>query len=117
MTTLEQLFRFVISGLEWAEVSYMVVGSFASTYHGLPRATLDRRTPAELFGKRVYLATAEDTILSKLEWAKASSSERQLRDVAEILDCQGEELDFEYLERGLEELGLEEAFRQARGPW
>lgn len=179
-------FARVIEGLQQARVDYMVLGSFASTYHGIPRTTRDldivcqldgatlpdllARFPAEdgfyvsheaakeavrrrgmfnivhaasgwkvdiiikknrpfsqteferrlgvrLLDQNVFVASAEDTILTKLEWAKDSLSERQLRDVSEILDVQAQALDHEYLARGLAELGLEEVMARARGPW
>lgn len=81
------------------------------------RREFERRVKVELLGKSAYLATAEDTILSKLEWAKDSFSERQLRDVAEVLDLQGEKLDHAYLNEGIAELGLESVMARVKGPW
>lgn len=43
---------------------------------------LGRRLPAELLGTKAFVATAEDTIIAKLEWARSGESERQLRDVS-----------------------------------
>ena len=54
---------------------------------------LARRREAVIGGTRVMVATPEDVILSKLEWAKASGSERQLEDVAGILAVSGAALD------------------------
>lgn len=65
-----------------------------------------RRTPARLLGTEVYIATPEDTILSKLEWSAASGSERQLRDVAGVLAVKRGELDLAYIERWATELGV-----------
>jgi hypothetical protein len=45
---------------------------------------LQRRSIETIVGVDAPTATAEDTIIAKLEWAKAGSSERQLRDVAGI---------------------------------
>ena len=63
------------------------------------------------------MSTAEDTVLAKLEWAKSSGSQRQLRDVAEILDIQGERIDRDYIQAGLKELDLEAVMDSAQGPW
>lgn len=41
-----------------------------------------RRTPTRILGIEVPIATAEDTIIAKLEWAKLGASDRQLEDVA-----------------------------------
>jgi hypothetical protein len=77
-------------------------------------AELARRQPAELLGTRTYVATAEDSIISKLEWAKQGGSTRQLRDVAGILEMRGDKLDLEYLERWIRELALETEWARAR---
>jgi hypothetical protein len=52
------------------------------------------------------MVTAEALIIAKLEWAKLGDSERQLRDVAEILAIQGEGLDQAYLEGWIVRLDL-----------
>jgi hypothetical protein len=75
---------------------------------------LARRRIATLFGMQVPMATAEDTILAKLEWAHAGSSERQLDDVAGILDVRGNELDLAYIERWLDELGVRDLWDRVR---
>ena len=72
------------------------------------RSELERRAPARVLGVDVFVASAEDTILSKLEWAKLGESERQLRDVHGILEVKGESLDRAYIERWLDDLGVRE---------
>jgi len=74
----------------------------------------ERRREADMLGTRLYIASAEDVILSKLEWAKMSSSERQVNDVAGILRTQGDALDLEYVERWIAALGLENQWTQAK---
>ena len=49
------------------------------------RAELARRIRVDLFGTAAWLASPEDTIIAKLEWATASGSDQQLRDVAGML--------------------------------
>jgi hypothetical protein len=49
---------------------------------------LRRREPGQLGRPKVDFATAEDTILSKLEWAKLGDSERQYGDAVGILQIQ-----------------------------
>ncbi len=56
-----------------------------------------RREPARIEELDLFVATAEDTVLTKLEWAKKSGSELQLRDVQGILDVRGDELDRGYI--------------------
>ncbi len=74
----------------------------------------ERRRQANVLGTRLYVASAEDVILSKLEWAKMSGSERQINDVAGILRTQADELDLAYVERWIAEFGLESHWTQAR---
>lgn len=74
----------------------------------------ERRLTVPVFGRSTPVATAEDTILAKLEWAKAGESERQLRDVARIVAVSGEMLDMRYIEEWIAELDLEDAWSRAR---
>jgi hypothetical protein len=52
-----------------------------------------RRRQITLEGLELCTASAEDVILSKLEWAKRSQSHRQVEDVAAILRSRGDVLD------------------------
>lgn len=172
----------VVDALSTAGVDYMVTGSIAASFHGLPRSTQDidlvveggedqllhfarilsdegfyvspdavreavrergqfnvidrrtawkvdlilrkdrafsetefsRRTRADALGISLWLATAEDVILSKLEWATLTGSERQIEDVVGILRAQGEELEDGYLRRWIHELGLDGPWERAR---
>jgi hypothetical protein len=74
-----------------------------------------RRQAADLLGTPGTIASAEDLVIAKLEWAVASESERQLRDVAGILAAAGEEFDEDYVERWVDALGLAETWRDVRG--
>src|SRR5947199_237143 len=169
-------FELIVGASERAGLPHMLVGSFASGIHGIPRATHDldivlepasrplsrflellsdedvyvdarvaqeelqrrgqfnvidrsstwkadliflkptpfgrsefqRRIPRTVLGITAFVATAEDTILAKLEWAKIGQSEQQLRDVRGIVSVQGDELDRAYVDRWLDELGVRE---------
>lgn len=79
------------------------------------REELDRRIPVRLLGTDTHVATAEDTIIAKLEWATAGESERQLRDVAAILSVNDATLDHPYLERWISALDLVEVWGRAKG--
>jgi hypothetical protein len=67
---------------------------------------LRRRSVQRVVDIEVPTATSEDTIIAKLEWAKAGGSERQLRDVARIVAVQGDRLDRAYVERWVDDLGI-----------
>ena len=67
----------------------------------------ERRRLLALLGVEVFMASAEDTIIAKLEWSKLSGgSERQRRDIAGMLATVGDDLDRGYIERWLNELDL-----------
>ena len=74
----------------------------------------DRREPAEMDGLTFVVASAEDVLISKLEWLKMGESERQLNDAAGIIRIQGGRLDIAYVERWIESLGLQEQWLRAR---
>jgi hypothetical protein len=69
-----------------------------------------RREPADLLGTDGFVATAEDVVLSKLEWAAQSGSDRQVRDAAGIVAVD-EALDRTYIARWAVVLGVSEAWR------
>ncbi len=77
---------------------------------------LRRRQDAELSpGVRVALASPEDTILSKLEWAnKAGRSEKQIDDAAGVLAV-NPGLDRRYVEKWGRELGVLDLWREISG--
>lgn len=177
----EDVFRRVTTAFEQIQIPYMLTGSFASAYHGEPRATQDidlvidatveqvrkladilpssayyfdiddavdsvkrqsmfniidlatgwkvdlillKRSPFELekFRRRLqvdyngislFIATAEDIVVSKLEWSRAGESERQLRDVAGILKIRSD-LDRTYIEHWVKTLDLAAQWAAAR---
>jgi hypothetical protein len=181
MTT-ENIFRRIVEILGSTGIPYMVTGSFASSYHGVPRATQDidlvvaptetqlqdlvrllpeteyyvseeaaldalrhetqfnvidfatgwkvdliirksrafsraefeRREAVDFLGTRLFLASAEDVLLAKLEWAKIGQSMRQLEDCANLLRVRSADLDRTYIERWVAQLGLEEQWGAAR---
>lgn len=72
------------------------------------REEFSRRQETRFLGQSRWFASAEDVILSKLEWAKMGNSERQFRDALNIAKVQRECLDRAYLERWSKVLGVEE---------
>ncbi len=181
MTT-EDIFRRILEALRGAGVPYMLTGSFAASYHGVPRATQDidiviaptaiqirqlvrllpdtefyiseeaalealaregqfnvidfetgwkidliirksrpfshtefeRRSAVDLFGLQVFIASAEDVLLAKLEWAKTGRSLRQLEDCGNIIRAHWDELDRRYVEHWVTQLVLQAQWEQAR---
>ncbi len=78
------------------------------------REELSRRTVADLLGTPAAIATVEDLIIAKLEWAAATGSDRQLADVASLVQIDRESLDVDYIDRWTAALGLREAWRAQR---
>jgi hypothetical protein len=78
------------------------------------RSEFERRRTVDLPTGRISMATAEDTILAKLEWALLGESQRQLRDVAGIVGVSGPDLDLTYLDRWARELGVWEDWERLR---
>jgi hypothetical protein len=129
--TPEQVIQRIAGLLDTAGIPYMLTGSFASGFYGSPRASqdidlivrksrpfsvteFDRRTQTEFAAATIYVATAEDVLIAKLEWAKLSESERQLEDAGGIIRMQGQELDLGYVERWVQELDLSEQWARAK---
>jgi len=70
-----------------------------------------RRVTGSILGLQVQVVSAEDAVLSKLEWARQSKSERQFRDALGIFMVRRDEIDREYLLKWAHELNLEEQLR------
>jgi hypothetical protein len=60
------------------------------------------------------VASPEDIIIAKLEWAKLGHSQRQIEDAAAVLRVQSETLDKTYLEKWISELQLNDQWDLAR---
>jgi hypothetical protein len=71
-----------------------------------------RRTPFNFGNKLCFFASPEDTILSKLVWAKESESEKQLRDALGVAKIQREKLDYEYLKKWSKILNVQEELQK-----
>jgi hypothetical protein len=178
--TVASLLRVVKDLLDASQIPYMLVGSFASSFHGEPRSTNDldividpspstleellrripegfyvdpdvardallhrsmfnvidpesgwkidlivrkargfsveelaRRGRASIDGVDVFVASAEDTVISKLEWAKEGGSERQIDDVRRLLRIRQPDLDAAYIAKWVAALALEPQWADA----
>jgi hypothetical protein len=177
-----QVLRRISAVLESNQIPYMIVGSFASSFHGALRSTADvdividadlqqlqkltdylrgaqyyvvaedafealrqrsmfniidltvswkidfifikprafsreefrRRVPVDYESIPLFIASKEDTVISKLEWAKLAKSARQLDDSAILLRKNWKSLDHPYLAKWINELGLTSQWDDAR---
>jgi hypothetical protein len=73
-----------------------------------------RRQLLNMQGVSLFVASAEDVILSKLEWSKLAQSQRQMEDAEGILKIRGDSLDHFYLDRWIRELGLTKEWNEAQ---
>jgi len=78
------------------------------------RTEFDRRQRAELLGRSAWVASPEDMIVAKLEWAALTTSDRQLTDVAVMLTVGEGALDIAYVEYWVAELGLDEGWSRVQ---
>ena len=72
-------------------------------------AEFHRKRKGKILGKELYILSPEDSILSKLSWAKESRSELQYNDVMKIIEASAGGLDMKYLHKWAEVLEVEDA--------
>jgi len=65
--------------------------------------------------RKVYITTAEDIVLAKLEWYRMGGevSDRQWGDIQGVLKVQGERLDRDYLRYWADDLGVADLLDKA----
>jgi hypothetical protein len=73
-----------------------------------------RKEKHDVAGMSLTLATPEDIVLAKLEWAKISPSERQIDDIVGVLRMQAHSLDWHYIEHWVQVLNLQHELALAR---
>jgi hypothetical protein len=76
------------------------------------RVEFSRRQKRTIFGVSLWVASIEDSILSKLEWSKNTGSDRQRNDVAGMFKLQGNNLDLSYLEKWAINLNVAELLHE-----
>ena len=79
------------------------------------RSRFSRRREEDVWGIRLKVSAPEDTILSKLRWAKLSGgSDRQFTDALRVFEVQRPNLDLNYLARWVSQLGVEPLWEQLK---
>jgi hypothetical protein len=72
-----------------------------------------RRQRIVLHEVSIFVASAEDVVISKLEWSKLGQSKRHVDDAAGILKLRRESLDRTYLEKWVDQLGVNNEWTDA----
>jgi len=78
------------------------------------REEFSRRKQSVLEGVPLFIASPEDIIVSKLEWAKLGKSARQLEDASQLFRMRSESLDRGYIDHWANELGLSTQWNEAK---
>ncbi|HEX2329934.1 MAG TPA: nucleotidyltransferase [Candidatus Angelobacter sp.] len=78
------------------------------------REAFERRRAVTFEGVPTFMISPEDLIVAKLEWARMSESERQIRDVGTVAQKRSHELDKAYVEKWVAQLGLGDQWGAAR---
>jgi len=68
-----------------------------------------RRKQTDFYGRKIWIITKEDLIISKLWWAKDSLSEKQLTDVKNLIRTG---FNGDYIKEWTKQLGVDEMFEQ-----
>lgn len=69
----------------------------------------ERRHKKDFYGKEIYIITLEDLIISKLNWAKNTLSEKQFTDVENLLQ---NEYDVDYVKTWTDKLGVSHLYEK-----
>ena len=63
------------------------------------REEFERRELVDVQGLQLFVASAEDIVIAKLEWSRMAQSQRQVEDVAAILKLKWNSLNKTYLDK------------------
>jgi len=96
------------------------VDIFVPKSRAFDRMQLDRRTAATVSTdpqRSIYITSAEDIILAKLEWFRMGGevSDRQWRDILGVIQMKAEQLDLPYLRQTAVGLGVLDLLERALG--
>ena len=91
------------------------VDFYLLTQEPFDRSRFSRKRVENVFGLKLKISSPEDTILMKLRWSELSGgSEKQFQDARSVYLVQAETLDFSYLDRWADHLGIKELLRRVQ---
>lgn len=73
-----------------------------------------RRVHQQLNGDDIWIATAEDTVVTKLRWSEHAGREKDTADVRNVIAVQKDLLDWSYIERWAREHGTLDRLNELR---
>ncbi len=76
-------------------------------------AAFSRKKEVLIKSSLMWFICPEDLIISKLDWAKDSFSEMQLKDVRNLVETV-DNLDLKYIDKWISQLGLEQIYKEAK---
>jgi hypothetical protein len=92
--------------LNRARIEYLLTGSMASNYWGIPRTTHDLDFVVQLPAQSI--PSLIDEFRDDFYWDSLTPSERQISDAAGVVAVQSDSLDRAYLQQWAAELGVSE---------
>lgn len=171
----------VIDALNAIDIPYMLVGSFSSSFYGIPRSSQDadfvvefgdqgpnalvarlapeiqldpqmsfetitgswryvataptasfqieffllddnpydqerfaRRRQVSMFGRRVFVPSPEDVVVTKLQWSQRGKRRKDFDDVTDVLNVQRDNLDWSYIQHWCDQHGTRELLEEIR---
>ncbi len=78
------------------------------------REEFGRRTAAQVEGIEMPVATPEDVVIAKMEWARMGQSARQIEDAAKMLRVHARSLDWDYLEYWVGQMALDDQWAEVQ---
>lgn len=78
------------------------------------RERFARRVEVPLGGRRAFVPTAEDVVITKLRWSRQGKRRKDLDDARDVLAVQAGALDFGYIERWCDAHGTRELLDELR---
>ena len=82
----------------------------SSPYH---ETAFSRKREVLIEGNPMWFISPEDLVISKLDWARDSRSEMQLKDVRNLIETVSN-LDIKYIEKWISQLDLEQIYKEAK---
>jgi len=75
-------------------------------------ARFQRRQLVDFEGKKVWLPTPEDVVITKLRWSKGGNRSKDVEDVKQVLSVQSNKLDLPYIRQWCDQHGTRDLFER-----